>query len=551
MKKITLLMALMISSLGFSQKYLPLTFTNANQLMTGSDASVATLVPDPLDAANQVVQIVGDATQQWDQASLALSTSVNLSDDANNTITFRINPVGVTGTHNHLLKFEGNGQVEFWFTTTGSGWQTITADFAAGLVNYPKILIFTDAGSADTGTYLVDDIMGATNLPLTGGVFLPFAFSDPNQLMTGQGGTATSLVSDPSDGTNQVMQIVGGVDTWDNAIITLNPSVNLQNDANNTITFRINPIGITGIRQHLLKFEAPGAVEHFFTTTDSGWQTITVDYPAGLVAYSSLVIFTDSGAASNGYNNANTGTYLIDDIMGATNNPLTGGVTLPLTFSASSELFTGNGVTTSLVPDPLDSTNQVMQIDGSVGDAWNNALLSINPGVDLSNDANNTITFRINPIGVTGIHSHLLKFQDAGAAEYWFDTNGSGWQTISADFPAGLVTYPTIVIFPDAGSLGTGTYLVDDIKFASALSTAKFDTASIKMYPNPVKNTLTIEANSAIQKVSIYTILGQEVMTASPKSNTATLQTSELQRGVYIVRTAIDGKISTSKILKE
>jgi hypothetical protein len=71
------------------------------------------------------------------------------------------------------------------------------------------------------------------------------------------------------------------------------------------------------------------------------------------------------------------------------------------------------------------------------------------------------------------------------------------------------------------------------------------------MYPNPVKNTLTVEANSNIQKVSIYNVLGQEVMAKSPKSNAATLQTGSLQKGVYMVKTEIDGNVSTSKIIKE
>jgi hypothetical protein len=71
------------------------------------------------------------------------------------------------------------------------------------------------------------------------------------------------------------------------------------------------------------------------------------------------------------------------------------------------------------------------------------------------------------------------------------------------------------------------------------------------MYPNPVKNTLTIEANSNIQKVSIYNVLGQEVMAKSPKSNSTTLQTSALQKGVYMVKTEIDGNVSMRKIVKE
>jgi hypothetical protein len=102
---------------------------------------------------------------------------------------------------------------------------------------------------------------------------------------------------------------------------------------------------------------------------------------------------------------------------------------------------------------------------------------------------------------------------------------------------------------------GSGTQLyIDNVYFyrpATTLGLAKFDTSGIKMYPNPVKNTLTIDANSAIQRVSVYNVLGQEVMKASPKSNSVILQTNQLQKGVYMVKTEIDGKISTSKVVKE
>lgn len=100
---------------------------------------------------------------------------------------------------------------------------------------------------------------------------------------------------------------------------------------------------------------------------------------------------------------------------------------------------------------------------------------------------------------------------------------------------------------------GNGNLYYDNVYFSKSntLGTSKFETSSVKMYPNPVKNTLTIEANSEIQRVSVFNILGQEVMKASPKSNIATLQTNELQKGVYMVTTEIDGKVSTSKVVKE
>jgi hypothetical protein len=143
-------------------------------------------------------------------------------------------------------------------------------------------------------------------------------------------------------------------------------------------------------------------------------------------------------------------------------------------------------------------------------------------------------------------------------------TIAEGWQTLEFDFANKVSGTPDLDItknydkvtiffnFGVAGSVaGLKTYYFDDAKFVSALSTAKFDTSSIKMYPNPVLNTLTIEANSEIQRVSIYNVLGQEVMSRSPKSNATTLQTSELQKGMYMVTTEINGNSSTSKIIKE
>ncbi|WP_310381723.1 T9SS type A sorting domain-containing protein [Flavobacterium sp.] len=102
-------------------------------------------------------------------------------------------------------------------------------------------------------------------------------------------------------------------------------------------------------------------------------------------------------------------------------------------------------------------------------------------------------------------------------------------------------------------SSNTGIAYIDNIYLyrPATLGTTQFDRSNVKMYPNPVKNTLTIEANASINKVSIYNILGQEVMVSSPKTNATTLQTSSLQKGVYVVKTDIDGAISTSKIIKE
>ena len=129
------------------------------------------------------------------------------------------------------------------------------------------------------------------------------------------------------------------------------------------------------------------------------------------------------------------------------------------------------------------------------------------------------------------------------------------WSWVSIDVPltqfGGSLTRNDIAQFVMTSNLGI--VYVDNIYFykGTALGATTFDKSNVKMYPNPVKNTLTIEANVSINKVSVYTILGQEVLMSVPKTNTTTVQTGVLQKGVYIVKTDIDGKISTSKIIKE
>ena len=169
----------------------------------------------------------------------------------------------------------------------------------------------------------------------------------------------------------------------------------------------------------------------------------------------------------------------------------------------------------------------------------------------------------ISRIGVTntegfyGIGSTVLTTGPASeqvAKAIVFDS----WQTVSVPLSAFVGGFSPANFFQfkigSSSDLRTKTAFFDNIYFsvnAPSLGTEKFETSNVKMYPNPVKNTLNIEAKGSIERVAVYSILGQEVMSKSPKSNSTTLQTSGLQKGTYIVKSTIDGKTSTSKFIKE
>lgn len=109
-------------------------------------------------------------------------------------------------------------------------------------------------------------------------------------------------------------------------------------------------------------------------------------------------------------------------------------------------------------------------------------------------------------------------------------------------------------VSPHNDSVDNAGYVyLDNLMFTvnSVLGNESFTASQIKMYPNPATNVLNIESISTIEKVSVYNVLGQQVISEIPNKAIVTLDVSDLQVGVYVVKTTIDGNVSSSKFIKE
>lgn len=71
--------------------------------------------------------------------------------------------------------------------------------------------------------------------------------------------------------------------------------------------------------------------------------------------------------------------------------------------------------------------------------------------------------------------------------------------------------------------------------------------------PNPVKNELILmlKNGNEIQKISIYDLLGKEVLGAVPHEHTSALDMSDLSPGIYLMKITINGLNETFKLIKE
>ena len=88
--------------------------------------------------------------------------------------------------------------------------------------------------------------------------------------------------------------------------------------------------------------------------------------------------------------------------------------------------------------------------------------------------------------------------------------------------------------------------------YSASLSIDDIDNETAFTYfPNPVKNTLTLNAQNTIENVIMFNMLGQEVLKATPNTIDSELDMSNLQSGAYFVKVTIANITKTVRVIKE
>jgi hypothetical protein len=72
-------------------------------------------------------------------------------------------------------------------------------------------------------------------------------------------------------------------------------------------------------------------------------------------------------------------------------------------------------------------------------------------------------------------------------------------------------------------------------------------TIKASIYPNPVQNRFKIETKTSIDKIIIYTILGNKILSTSKKE----IDVGFLSKGTYIVKLVTGNQSTSFKLLKE
>jgi len=70
-------------------------------------------------------------------------------------------------------------------------------------------------------------------------------------------------------------------------------------------------------------------------------------------------------------------------------------------------------------------------------------------------------------------------------------------------------------------------------------------------YPNPVRNVLNVNAQATIENISIYNVLGQELINVSPSALNSKIDIAGLSTGMYVMKATVNGVVGSFNIVKK
>lgn len=84
----------------------------------------------------------------------------------------------------------------------------------------------------------------------------------------------------------------------------------------------------------------------------------------------------------------------------------------------------------------------------------------------------------------------------------------------------------------------------------SALGIKNHNATNVKIYPNPTRSTLNIEAEEDISLIEVYNSIGQKIITRTNSSNQLFIDLSNVNSGVYFIKAYSGENIQFTKIIK-
>ena len=582
MKKITYLFTFLISITGFSQNLV----TNGN-FQTGTAApwtgNAANVVD--LGASNFVNQ--ANVTVAGNAYDVNLSQVVDLVDGKTYKLKFDAFTATTTGTRTLIVGLGQTGPPYANLTSTSvltATPQTFSYDYTINYGNSVTDRVIFDMGAA-TGFVFIDNVSVTEVLPLIQNFQTPANYTS----VASFGGATAAITTDPAAGAangsvlkgssvagGQVWQGIEFYQTVKKAKLTTNKTMTVD-------VYCSQAFNLLG----RVEIGGPTSANAQAYTTPGQWQTLTFNFAVPMdgqaVAngeYEKIVFYANWNATNTGFNTATSFDFYVDNLR-----------------AEEAAFLVPAGPTVAAPTPPARPVGEFLSLFSNAytnitvaewSTSWDSATIS--DLVSVPGDDIKRITFG----GFLGVqfqnyenassltHFHMDYFIEAGAdlvgkvinpkwsnhANMLNETNAlllthlptTAGSWVSIDVPLSTlspqgpgVAFAREKLYQFLITSNLGIVYVDNIYLHknTVLSTDSFAVSKIKLYPNPTSNVLNIESVGTIQNIAIFNVLGQEVMNKTTNESLLSLDVSGLNAGIYVIKTVIDGTVSSTKFIKE
>ena len=316
---------------------------------------------------------------------------------------------------------------------------------------------------------------------------LPVTFDNPDvtYTLTDFGGNSSSVIEDPNNAGNNIVQVtkITGAETW--AGTTIGGAVSFTasvpfSEIRTKMSIRVwSPDAGIPVRFKLEDAKNNGiTVEtEAMTTVTDGWETLVFDFANEAPGTAALVIGNTYDKASVFFNFGSIGeekTYFFDDV-----SVLPPDILFPVHFENPdinwAEAFTGfDGGSAEVIDNPdkteANMSDKVVKMVKNAGAVWAGAFLKLSKPIDLEKGT----MFSMNVWAPSAETKVLFKFENPANAGENFEKQmvvgvANAWTKVDFDFSEANKAFPfqNVVVIFDNGTAGDGsaafTYYFDDM----------------------------------------------------------------------------------------
>jgi PKD repeat protein len=153
------------------------------------------------------------------------------------------------------------------------------------------------------------------------------------------------------------------------------------------------------------------------------------------------------------------------------------------------------------------------------------------------------------PLGKTATFTN--ESTGSPSTYYWTFTDGLP-PTSTAQTP-GPITYNVSgshnVSLTVTNDYGTNTLVKTGYIYVGGVGINELNANTVSVIPNPVKDIMTVQANSNIKEIQVYNIAGQLVLNQTVNAKTITVNTSGLTTGIYNMKAILDNGTINKKVV--